>query len=369
MFKNATLYRLVKLPDDMADNMDSARFTPCGATQDKSIGWIPPRDEHGALIEPVHGRWFVKVAIETKSVPSSEINKAVDAACEQIEQMTGRKPGKKEKRELKENALLELLPQAFPKLKHVMVMIDREHELVFIDTASTGVSDDVVTLLVRAGLEIALLQTGQTPATFMTNCLLDEHDDFSDFILGRECVLEAQDDSKAKVTFKNHGLLSPEVRKHITEGKLPAKLALCDERSTEFVLTDGLKLTKLKFGVPDATESNDADAFDADCVLIGTALSDLATTLISNMGGLLTFDLAVETGGEPAPHSEGDGPDPMYDQAVNIVMEEQKASISLIQRHLKIGYNRAARMLEQMEVNRLVSPMRPDGMRKILESA
>lgn len=369
MFKNATIYRLIKLSGDMADAMDAACFTPCGATQDKSIGWIPPRGEYpGPLIESVHGRWFVKAAIETKSVPSSEINKTVDAACEQIEHATGRKPGKKERRELKENALLELLPQAFPRRKDVMVMIDREHELVFIDTASTGVADDIVTLLVRAGLEIALLQTAHTPATFMTNCLLDEHDDFSDFVLGRECVLEAQDDSKAKVTFKNHGLLSPEVRKHITEGKLPAKLALCDEHSTEFVLTDALKLTKLKFGVPDASEAPDADKFDADCVMVGAALSELAATLISDMGGLLTFDLAYEAPSEPFTHS-GEGPDPMYDQAERIVMEEQRPSISLIQRHLKIGYNRAARLLEQMESNGLVSPMDSSGKRNILASA
>lgn len=368
MFKNATLYRLVKLPDDMADNMDASRFTSCGATQDKSIGWIPPRDEHGALIEPVHSRWFVKVAIETKSVPSSEINKTVDAACVQIEQMTGRKPGKKEKRELKENALLELLPQAFPKRKDVMVMIDREHELVFIDTASTGVADDVVTLLVRAGLELALVQTSREPFSFMTNCLLDENDDVSDFILGRECVLEAQDESKAKVTFKNHSLQSDEVRKHITEGKLPAKLALSDKDGTEFVLTGGLKLTKIKYGVPDAGEAPESDKFDADCVLIGSALSSLATTLISSLGGIMTFDLAAEAPGEPSPYS-GDGPDPLYDAAQELVMEEQRASISLIQRHLKIGYNRAARLLEQMEVHGLVSPMQANGERKILESA
>lgn len=367
MFKNATIYRLLKLPDDMPDNMDSACFTPCGATQDKAIGWVPPRGEYpGPLIEPVHGRWFVKAAIETKSVPSSEINKAVDAACDQIEKMTGRKPGKKEKRELKESALLELLPHAFPKLKHVMVMIDREHELVFIDTASTGVSDDVVTMLCRAGLELALVQTAHSATTFMVNCLIDEHDDFSDFILGRECVLESQDESKAKVTFKNHSLQSEEVRKHVTEGKLPSKLSLCDKNDTDFVLTDSLKLTKIKYGVPDAGDAQEQDRFDADCVLIGSALSGLATSLISNMGGLMAWD---EPESDAAAPYAGEGPDPLYDAAQDIVMQEQRPSISLIQRHLKIGYNRAARLLEQMESNGLVSPMDASGKRNILASA
>jgi recombination associated protein RdgC len=363
MFKNAIIYRLGKLPDDMADHMDASRFMACGATQDKSVGWIPPREENGALIEPVHGRWFVKAAIETKSVPASEIAKAVDAACEQIEKMTGRKPGKKEKRELKENAVLELLPQAFPKRKDVMVMIDRENELVFIDTSSAGAADEVVTLLTRAGLELALVQTANSPATFMTNCLLDEQDEFSDFVTGRECELKSTGEDGAKVTFKNHNLHTDEVRKHVSEGKLPTKLALCDANETTFVLTDNLVLRKIVYGVPDATEAPDADRFDADCVLIGAALSGLAKNLIDELGGLVAWDQAPSA--EPAEVDQSE----LYDKAVEIVMENQKASISLIQRHLRIGYNAAARLLEQMETHGLVSPMQPDGKRQILESA
>ena len=49
--------------------------------------------------------------------------------------------------------------------------------------------------------------------------------------------------------------------------------------------------------------------------------------------------------------------DPMYDQAVAIVLQHRRASISLVQRHLRIGYNRAARLLEQMEKSGLVSAM------------
>ncbi|NQW80966.1 MAG: DNA translocase FtsK 4TM domain-containing protein [Polaromonas sp.] len=58
--------------------------------------------------------------------------------------------------------------------------------------------------------------------------------------------------------------------------------------------------------------------------------------------------------------------DPMYDQAVEIVLKNRKASISLVQRHLKIGYNRAARMLEEMEKSGLVSTMSGSGQREIL---
>ncbi len=58
--------------------------------------------------------------------------------------------------------------------------------------------------------------------------------------------------------------------------------------------------------------------------------------------------------------------DPMYDQAVAIVLQNKRASISLVQRHLRIGYNRAARLLEQMEKSGLVSAMATNGNRELL---
>ncbi len=58
--------------------------------------------------------------------------------------------------------------------------------------------------------------------------------------------------------------------------------------------------------------------------------------------------------------------DELYDQAVAIVLKNKRASISLVQRHLRIGYNRAARLLEQMEQSGIVSPMKSNGNREIL---
>ena len=65
----------------------------------------------------------------------------------------------------------------------------------------------------------------------------------------------------------------------------------------------------------------------------------------------------------------GDGEsDPLYDQAVEVVLKNRRASISLVQRHLRIGYNRAARLLEQMEQAGLVSAMSSNGNREILDA-
>jgi len=76
----------------------------------------------------------------------------------------------------------------------------------------------------------------------------------------------------------------------------------------------------------------------------------------------------LEEGGEGgAPAGEGGGEaDALYDQAVGIVLKNRRASISLVQRHLRIGYNRAARLLEQMEQSGVVSTMQSNGNREIL---
>jgi S-DNA-T family DNA segregation ATPase FtsK/SpoIIIE len=69
---------------------------------------------------------------------------------------------------------------------------------------------------------------------------------------------------------------------------------------------------------------------------------------------------------QPAVDSADAEQDPLYDQAVQVVMETRKASISGVQRRLKIGYNRAARMVESMEAAGLVGPLQPNGTREIL---
>ncbi|KAF1029669.1 MAG: DNA translocase FtsK [Burkholderia plantarii] len=76
-----------------------------------------------------------------------------------------------------------------------------------------------------------------------------------------------------------------------------------------------------------------------------------------------------EEGGAAGTGEAGEESDPLYDQAVEIVVKNRRASISLVQRHLRIGYNRAARLLEQMEQSGLVSAMSSNGNREILVPA
>jgi S-DNA-T family DNA segregation ATPase FtsK/SpoIIIE len=81
-------------------------------------------------------------------------------------------------------------------------------------------------------------------------------------------------------------------------------------------------------------------------------------------GGVLDGEGGDVLAGEAG--AGGGESDPMYDQAVAIVLQHKRASISLVQRHLRIGYNRAARLLEQMEKSGLVSAMSTNGNRDII---
>ncbi len=85
--------------------------------------------------------------------------------------------------------------------------------------------------------------------------------------------------------------------------------------------------------------------------------------------GILEGGVLEEEGGADGAAAEGPRDaesDPLYDQAVEIVLKNKRASISLVQRHLRIGYNRAARLLEGMEKAGLVSAMQGNGNRDIL---
>jgi len=85
-------------------------------------------------------------------------------------------------------------------------------------------------------------------------------------------------------------------------------------------------------------------------------------------GVLNSLEDAEEGSGEGGPNLDAEA-DPLYDQAVEIVVKNRRASISLVQRHLRIGYNRAARLVEQMEAAGIVSAMQSNGNREVIAPA
>lgn len=303
MFKALSIYRLAKPVETelhvIQAALEASSFVPCGATQDKSMGFFPPRGhEHDPMVEVVANRHLImRVRIETKTVPGDTVRKEADAMAAQIETTTGRKPGRKEMKALKEDALLALLPQAFSRAADVWVWVDLGTERVIFNSTSQGRVGDAVTAIVRAlpDFPLSQLQTTVTPATAMTQWLLatNPEDWPADLSVERECELKSGGEDKATVRFSHHNLVNDDVRKHIGEGKLPTRLAMSHNGRVSFVLTEALQLKKIDFleGVFEdgVSKEEHADAFDADLALATGELTLVLDSLINALGGRMEF--------------------------------------------------------------------------------
>lgn len=307
MFKQVWVHRVASGWPSSFDVLEAALqrmpFVPCGASQDKSVGWVSPR--HGAsgaegapLVESVNGQWMLRFMAEVRQVPASAIKRRVDDMAAQIEATTGRKPGKKEKRDLKEDAIATLLPQAFPREQSTWVWLDTEHQRLVLDTTSASRADDIITALVKLldGFSVDLLQTATSPAVAMATWLTEQAAP-AGFDIGKECELKSADETQAVVRYARHPLLTDEVRDHIAAGKQPTRLALDWDGRVSFVLSDTLQLKKVAFA-DDVLEQakaqgQRADDFDGSVLMLTAEVGPLITDLIDALDGLLEVGVAA----------------------------------------------------------------------------
>ncbi len=297
MFKNIILYRIAdEWKGELADvekGLQSMQFQPCGATQDQSMGWAPPRgDAHGALVESVAGQWMLRLQIETKILPSSVVKQTAQERAERIEAGSGRKLSSKAIRDLREQTMMELLPRAFAKRGSVPVWIDPTSRLVAIEASSPAKADEVALLLISSidGFGMSPVQANKSVATSMATWLMS-FDPPSRFDLDRECELKAIDETQALVRYTRHNIEIEEIKRHVQNGKMPTKLALTWASRVSFLLTDTLQIKKIKLleAVIESNESQDEgeDHFDADVAIMCGELSNLIPDLLEALGGEL----------------------------------------------------------------------------------
>lgn len=289
MFKNAILYRITSPIQAIThEQLEPFQFVECDPSQEKSVGWIPPRAAHGLLAENVAGQIIIKLMVETKSIPAGVVNRKTEERAAQIEATTGRKPGKKETRDLKDDIRLELLPMAFAKQAATLVWLDLKSGLVLVDASSQSKADAAITALVQSvpGIALGMVNTRQSPTSAMAEWLLEQEPP-TGFSVDRECELKACDESKAVVKYGNHRLDIGEVPDHIMAGKMPTKLAMTWNDRVSFVLTEGLTLKKLAFldSVFEGAQDKNADDFDANVAIATGELSKLIPDLLDALGG------------------------------------------------------------------------------------
>lgn len=297
LFKNIVFYRIA--PDwapppleQLEAELQRLAFTPCQPTQELSSGWMPPRGaEHGAMVESVNGQWILKLAVERKAVPGAAVRSELDARCKLIETETGRKPGRKEKSEIKDEIILTFLPRAFSKRATHSLWLDLDKRCVVIAAGSMKSAEPVVKHLLdlmaelKHPMPLAPVSTSVAPATAMGEWLTTKQAP-EGFNIERELELKNPGEEKSVVRYSRHTLALDEIAQHIDEGKLPTRLAMTWNDKVSFELTEQLGIRKIDIrGVEEAPKGE--DGFDADVAIATGELSVLLPQLLESLGGEL----------------------------------------------------------------------------------
>jgi recombination associated protein RdgC len=263
------------------------------------------------LVEVVDGHYLLKLMTEQRVVPGSVVKRRTDEIAAEIEKNTGRKPGKKIMKELKEQALLELLPMAFTKQSVTRVWVAPRQGLLMLDSGSQSRAEEVVTLLIKAldGLALSLVQTEMSPAVAMAHWLGTGEAPYQ-FSIDRECELKSTDEMKSVVRYARHPLDTDEVRQHIVSGKVPTRVAMTWRDRVSFILTESMQLKKVAFldvvfegPMAAAGKMDKGEAFDADAAIATGELIELIPDLLEALGG-------EQVMGQGSPATPGSVPPP-----------------------------------------------------------
>ena len=381
-FKNIQAYRLPQnwamTAHALAEALAPQKFAGATSMDMVSQGWTPPRGADQPLVHAVAGQFLLQLKTEKKLLPSTVINQVAAARALEMEEAQGFAPGKKAMKELKERVTDELLPRAFAILSTTAVWIDPVNGWLVVDAASPAKADDVVKLLLKSvdKLPLESLRVQRSPVGAMTEWLQADESP-AGFTVDQDAIMRATGESKAQVAYKRHTLEADDIRRHIAAGKQCTRLAMTWNDKISFVLDESLAIKSIKplEIIKESATRNDDERFDSDMALMTGELAKMLADLVEALGGEAdaiapaprqAADGAPAKGDEPVrparpvlqlngesagavPAGDGSASDPLYEQAVGIVRTSKRASIALVQRHLLIGYNRAARLIEAME--------------------
>lgn len=319
----------------------------------------------------IQGQRLLSALRQERLLPESVVKEEVDERVADIEAEEGRKVTRREKTALKEQVTEEFLPRAFVRSQKIDLWWDTKRGLIGVNASSRSRAEDVLDLLreTLGSLKVTPLATQSLPIRAMTTWLSDATSRPADLQLGDSVELKAKGDDGV-VKGRQVDLDSDEMQQLLEGGRQASKLALSLEGQLSFVMHDDLSLKSLRFGdalIEEADHSDDGDdalaRLETDFIIIAGALGEAVDRIIEWLGGESAQATEAIQGA-----TDGTG-DPLFNDAVAFVQQENKASVSGVQRKLKIGYNRAAHIVEEMERRGLISPMNSSGQRTVLKVA
>lgn len=201
LFRNIYPYYAAVLPEidgnRLQDRLDAYRLRPCGRLEARTAGWASPYGDDERLFHEARGCFLLRYGTNERILPKPVVDAAVADRVAAYEDRMARRPNRREKLFMKDEVLMELLPQAFIKTTYVDCYLDTEENWLIIETSSSSKANEIASLIGRSNPDIKLVAIGREASVshHLTRWISENHAPEL-FEISDECDLLEDDGSK-----------------------------------------------------------------------------------------------------------------------------------------------------------------------------
>lgn len=305
-FKNAIFYCLKDCPTQEAleSALAEVAFIDPGSQEMSRSGWVPPAGElDDSLVlaseTEAGGRAMaINLRTDTKIIPAATLRDHVDAQVKIIEEQQGRKVFRRERTQLKDEAILDLLPRAFTRRQHTRAVLIPGSGLLVVESTNYRQAEDLLCALRGAlgSLSVTTPDVDRTPSATMSRWIESATAKIGRLTVLDECNMRSTLVEGADIKLRGQDLTNPDIVAHIGNGNLVTRLGLEWNDHLQLLLCEDLRVQRI---CPTETfiehrNDNDDDSDDlirqkTDLLLMAACLRQLFMDITEAFGGLVTL--------------------------------------------------------------------------------